>query len=200
MWCVQLTRPSSISLSDSLMVNAICDAESLVLVRPPSAESKQQHGLHDTTKPARRGRYVLVIPARVILLLRRGGVREALAISQRTVIIAVIAVLVVQASVNQIIGMVAVRDRLMAATLVAANAGDRCTIGRIGGAHGNHTLVVVFAVDRMQVAIVQIIHVAFMLNAEVAAMLTVRVSMPSVCSMLLCSLRHCPLSFLLTLE
>jgi len=39
-----------------------------------------------------------------------------------------------------------------------------------------------------------------MLNAEVPAMLTVRVSMRSVCGMRMCSLRHCPLSFLLTLE
>jgi len=116
------------------------------------------------------------------------------------VIIAVIAVLVVQASVDQIIDMVAVRDRLMAATLVAASAGGRCTIDRVGGAHGNDTLVVVIAVSRMKVAIVQIIHVVFMLNAEVPAMLTVRVSMPSVWSMRVCSLRHCLLSFLLTPE
>jgi len=106
------------------------------------------------------------------------------------VIVAVIAVLVVQASVDQIIDMVAVRDCLMAATLVAASAGGRCTIGRVGGAHGNHTLVVVIAVGRMQVAVVQIIDVAFMLNAKVPAMLTVCVSMPSVCSMAVCSLRH----------
>ena len=115
-------------------------------------------------------------------------------------IITVIAVPVVQASMDQIIGMVAVRDRLMAATLVAASASGRSTIDRVGGAHRNHTLVVVIAVSRMKVAIVQIIHVVFMLNAEVPAMLTVRVSMPSVCSMRVCSLRHCPLSFLLTLE
>jgi len=116
------------------------------------------------------------------------------------VIIAVIAVVVVQASADQIVGMVAMRDHLMAAILVAASARGRCAIYRVGGAHGNHTLVVVFAVGRMQVAVVQIIDVAFMLNAEVPAMLTVRVSMSSVCSMRVCSLRHCPLSFLLTLE
>jgi hypothetical protein len=116
------------------------------------------------------------------------------------VIIAVIAVLVVQASVDQMIGMVAMRDHLMAAILVAASAPGRRAFGRVGGAHGNYTLVVVVAVGTMQVAVVQIIDVAFMLKAEVPAMLAVRVSMSWVCGMRVCSLRHCRLSFLLTLE
>jgi hypothetical protein len=115
---------------------------------------------------------------------------------QRTVIIAVIAVLVVQASVDQIIGMVAVRDHLMTAILVAASAPGRRALDRVGGAHGDYTLVVVVAVGTMQVAVVQIIDVAFMLKAEVPAMFAVGVSMSGVCSMRLCSLRHCRLSFL----
>ena len=122
-------------------------------------------------------------------------------LSQRTVIIAVIAVLVVQTSVDQIIGMIAVRDLMMAAILVAASALGRRAIDRVGGAHCNYTLVVVVAMGTMQVAVVQVIDVAFMLNAEVPAMLAVRVSMSGVCSMLLCScLRHSRLSFLLTLK
>jgi hypothetical protein len=117
------------------------------------------------------------------------------------VIITVIAVLVVQASVDQIIGMVAVRDHLMAAILVTAAALGSHAIDRVGGAHCNYTLVVVVAVGRMQVAVMQIIDVAFMPNAEVPAMLAVRVSMSGVCGMRACSLlRHCRLSFLLTLE
>ena len=112
-------------------------------------------------------------------------------------IIAVISVLVVQASVDQVIGMVAVRDPLMAAVLVAATALGSHAIDRVGGAHCNYTLVVVVAVGTMQVAVVQIIDVAFMPNAEVPAMLAVRVSMSGVCGMLLCSrLRHCRFSFL----
>jgi hypothetical protein len=117
------------------------------------------------------------------------------------VIIAVIAVLVVQASVDQIIGMVAVRDLMMAAILVFTSALGRRTLDRVGSAHCNYTLIVVVAVGRMQVAVVQIIDVAFMPNAEVPAMLAVRVLMSAVCSMLLCSrLRHCRLSSLLTLD
>ena len=116
-------------------------------------------------------------------------------------IIAVIAVMVVQASVDQIIGMVAVRDLVMAAILVVARALGSHAIDRVGGAYCNYTFVVVVAVARMQMAVVQIIDVTFMTNAEVPAMLAVRMLMSGVCSMLLCSrLRHCRLSFLLTLK
>jgi hypothetical protein len=106
-------------------------------------------------------------------------------------IIAVIAVPVVQTSVDQVIRMVAMRNRLMAATFVIASARRRCAVSRVGGAHGNHAFVVVIAMGRMQVAVVQIIGMPFVLHAEVATLLAVSVCVCSVCMM-----RHGFCSFL----
>jgi hypothetical protein len=84
-----------------------------------------------------------------------------------------------QAAIDQIIDMIAVRDRFMAtARAVHVGAGLRlhAAIG-IAGRNANHMLINMFAVHMMQMAIMQIIHVAIMLDRDVAAARAVLVIM-----------------------
>jgi hypothetical protein len=85
------------------------------------------------------------------------------------VIVAVIAVLVVQASVDQIVHVIAVRHQRMAAAIVAAGASDWRAFCRVGGADGDGVFVVVALVRVVQVAVVQEIDVIFVHDAQMAA-------------------------------
>jgi hypothetical protein len=69
--------------------------------------------------------------------------------------------------------MVAVGHKRVAATLMAALAGNRNTGCRIRLAHTDDMLVIMPIVGVMQMPIVQIIDVAVVENAHVAAMLAV---------------------------
>ena len=93
----------------------------------------------------------------------------------RSVVVAVVAVRVVQAAVDQEIGMVAVRDFDMSATVMVAGALDRVTPVRVGRAYRENVLVVVAVVGVVHVAVVKEIDVAFVLDARVAARLVVLV-------------------------
>jgi hypothetical protein len=95
---------------------------------------------------------------------------------QRTVIVAVITVRMVEASVHQVIKVVPVRNRLMA----AARAMSMCLIMsgstmlwvapiRIRGANFNHVLFSVPLFHMLQTAMVEIINVILMLNSNMAA-------------------------------
>lgn len=97
-------------------------------------------------------------------------------------IVAMVAVLMVQVPAHQIIRMVAVRNRGMAAVrsmamrfvvLLAFVLGR--TVARIAIRNGDPVLVHMIAVQVVQMAVVKIIHVAVMTNRRVSALGTVSV-------------------------
>jgi len=95
-------------------------------------------------------------------------------------VVAVVAVAVVQTAVHQVVEMVAVRYQRVATALVAALAGDRGADVGVGRAHGNDMLVIVALVGEVQVAIVEIVHVALVQNAYMAAVLAMHMRVVSV--------------------
>lgn len=101
---------------------------------------------------------------------------------QRTVVVAVIAVRMVQMTVDQVIDVVAVRHRFMPAArpmhMTGAMAGTvvlRRAAVRVGGADGDHVLVDMVAMHVMQVAVMQEIDVAFVAHRGVTALRAVLV-------------------------
>ncbi len=92
-------------------------------------------------------------------------------------VIAVITVAMVQAPVDQVVQVIAVGYQGMPAAVVAALAGRRSAHVRIGGADRDDMLVVVALVWMVQVAVVEIIHVVLVLDAQMAAVLAVDVGM-----------------------
>ncbi len=101
---------------------------------------------------------------------------------QRTVVVAVIAVRMVQMAVDQVIHVVAVRHRFMPAArpmhMTGAMAGTvvlRRAAVRVGGADGDHVLVDMVAMHVMQVAVMQEIDVAFVAHRGVTALRAVLV-------------------------
>jgi hypothetical protein len=91
------------------------------------------------------------------------------------VVVAVVAVRMVQTAIDQIIEMIAVRHLLVSATLVIALARRRRTVIRVCRVHRQDVLIVMAVVRRVQTAIVQVIDVAVMANARVSAVLAVDV-------------------------
>ena len=83
-------------------------------------------------------------------------------------IVAVVAVRVVEMPLDQIVDVVAMRNRLMAA-LGAATAMLRSAGARIAGAHGDDVLVDVIAMHTVQMPVVQIVDMGVMLNRGVPA-------------------------------
>jgi hypothetical protein len=90
-------------------------------------------------------------------------------------IVAVVAVRMMEAAVDQKIEMVAMRHLLVTAPLVLALARRRHTEVRIGAAHGDNVFVVVPLMRGVQAAIVQVIDVAIVPKARVAAVFAVNV-------------------------
>ena len=87
-------------------------------------------------------------------------------------IIAVIAMGMMEMAADEIIGVIAVRNCLMSATravgvawFVSATAVRRCALRRIGRIDTDAALVDVIAVNAMHVALVQIVAVVAVLNA-----------------------------------
>lgn len=108
---------------------------------------------------------------------------------QRTVVVAVIAVRMVQMTVDQVIDMVAVRHRFVAAAgsvrMSCAVAGTmmlRRAAVRVGGADGDHVLVDMVAMHVVQMAVVQEIDVAFVAHRSVTALRAVLVVVMGVLS------------------
>jgi hypothetical protein len=89
------------------------------------------------------------------------------------VVVAVVAVRVVQPAIDEVIDVVAVRHLLVAALLVLAGAGDGGAGGGVGGVDLDLALVVVFAVLVVQVAVVDVIDVAVVLDAGVSTVFAV---------------------------
>lgn len=101
---------------------------------------------------------------------------------QRTVVVAVIAVRMVQMTVDQVIDVVAVRHRFVAAAgpmhMTGAMAGTvmlRCAAVRVGGADGDHVLVDMVAMHVMQMAVMQEIDMAFVAHRGMTALRAVLV-------------------------
>jgi hypothetical protein len=86
-------------------------------------------------------------------------------------VVAVVAMPMMQASVDQIVEMIAVRHERMSAAIVSAETRNRRATVRIGGADFDDMLVVVIAVFGVQVTIVQVVNVIAMHNAQMSAML-----------------------------
>lgn len=96
------------------------------------------------------------------------------------VIIAVIAMRMVQASVAQIVEMIAMRHEFMSAILMSALAGSRNAGVRIEVADFDDVFVIVVAMSEMQMTVVEVIHVIAMPDARVSAVFGVRVSVVGV--------------------
>jgi hypothetical protein len=98
----------------------------------------------------------------------------------RPVIVAVIAVWVVQATIYQIIVVIAVRYPLVPTLGMPTLAGNRLAFGGVGVADSNHMLIVVPLVGVVQVPIVQVIYVPVVLNAGVPTVRAVGVGVVGV--------------------
>jgi hypothetical protein len=108
--------------------------------------------------------------------------RHALARSSQLeapVIVAVIAVWMMQMAVDEVINMVAVRDRLVAAAgAMPVGALDVLrALGRIRCIDRDHMLIDMIVMNMMQVAVVEIIDMACMANRSMAAIWAVLVGM-----------------------
>jgi hypothetical protein len=108
------------------------------------------------------------------------GAMESSGEDDGAVIIAVIAMRMVQAAVAQIIEVIAMRHEFMAAILMSALAGSRNASVRIEVADFDDVFVIVVAMGEMQMAVVEVIHVIAMLQACVSAVFAVRMSVVGV--------------------
>jgi hypothetical protein len=90
---------------------------------------------------------------------------------QRPVIVAMPIMDMVQPTIDQIIDMVAVRHRFMATIrpVHMATGHFRCAAIGIGRRNGDDVLIDMIAVDMMEMAIMQIIDMAIMVDGSVAA-------------------------------
>jgi|YNPBryunderm2012_1023409.scaffolds.fasta_scaffold01680_9 hypothetical protein len=86
-------------------------------------------------------------------------------------VVAVVAVAVVQAAVHQVVEMVAVGHQRMAAAIVTAPAHHRGAAIRVRLTHGDDVLIVVALVRVVQVTVVEIVYVVIVLDAQVPAVL-----------------------------
>ena len=107
---------------------------------------------------------------------------------QRPVVIAVTLVLMVQSPVNEAISVIAMRHDLMPAASVVAITTDWGAGRRIRLVHGQYMLVVVVAVSRVEMPVVQVVVVVTMRDARMAARLTVDMGMTGVGVMIVHSL------------
>ena len=91
-----------------------------------------------------------------------------------TVVVAVVAVGVMQVAVDEVVDMVSVGDRFVTtgvgAALVCGGA-----VGWVGGADFERVLIDVVVVDVMEVAVVEVVDVARMLDCGVSAAFAVHV-------------------------
>ena len=95
-------------------------------------------------------------------------------------VVAVVAVLVMQTAIDDVVDMIAVRYGFVAATFavnVVVAGVNRMAAVRVGFIDAQGMLVVVAVVLMVQVAIVQIIDVSFMFDSSMAAVCAVNVVM-----------------------
>jgi hypothetical protein len=89
------------------------------------------------------------------------------------VVITVVAVPMMQASVHQVVHMVAMGNHLMPTTFVSTQTGNRLAGIGIGGTHFNNVFIVMIFVGVVQMSIVQKIRMSVVLNSGVSTMLIV---------------------------
>jgi hypothetical protein len=101
---------------------------------------------------------------------------------QRAVVVAVVAVRVVQVAVDQVVDVVAVRHRFVAAAgsmhmtgLVATAPVARCAGGRVGGADLDHMFIDMAFVQVVQVAVVQVVDMVTVAYRDMATARAVHV-------------------------
>jgi hypothetical protein len=92
-------------------------------------------------------------------------------------VIAVIAVGMMQHSLIEIILMIAVRNKWVPTALVSACTGDWSALGGIMCVHFQHMFIIMSLVQRMEVAIMQIVGMAVMRKRDVPTMLSMDVGM-----------------------
>ena len=97
-------------------------------------------------------------------------------------VVAVSVVAVVQASVDYVVNMVAVRNGFVRAFgFVVAGAFNSGAVRWVCCANSDDVFIVVTVVDVMQMSVVQIVKMVFVLNAGVSAILAVNVRVVIVC-------------------
>jgi hypothetical protein len=101
------------------------------------------------------------------------------------VVVAVVAVLMMQVALHEVVGVVAVRNRVVTAAWSVAMAGVvavtgvlRCAAGRVLRADLDPVLIDMAVVGMVEMAVVQVIDVAIVADRGVAASLPVLVRMP----------------------
>jgi hypothetical protein len=99
-------------------------------------------------------------------------------------IVAMFAMFVMQPTIDQVVGMVAVRDRLMSTTLpmdmilvMAAGSASIVAAVRISIRNLDHVLVNMILVRVVQMAVMQIVHMILMTYGRVSAIRAVSVRM-----------------------
>jgi len=96
--------------------------------------------------------------------------------AERAVVVAVVAVRMVQVASDEVIDMIAVRHRLVAAAgamrvarlMAGAAVGSRAAVG-VGLGDLDHVLVDMIAVGMVQVPVMQMVHMALMAHGGVTA-------------------------------
>jgi hypothetical protein len=99
-------------------------------------------------------------------------------------VVAMLAMLVMQPTIDQVVGMVAVRDRLMSTTrtmnmILIMAAGSASFVAAVGILVGNldHVLVDMILVWVVEMAVMQIVHMILMPDCGVPAIRTMSVRM-----------------------
>lgn len=96
---------------------------------------------------------------------------------QRTVIVAVIAVAIVKFAVAEVVNMIAVRYSLVALGLVIARAGERRAGRGMSCIDCDGVFVVMIAMAKMQMTVMQVIDMPLVLNGQVSALLAMNMGM-----------------------
>jgi hypothetical protein len=92
-------------------------------------------------------------------------------------IVTVIAVTMVQLTLEEIIDMIAMRNRLVSAIVMPTRAIDSIAPGRILVARFNNMLIIVAFMSSMKMSVMEIIDMPIVLNSSVPTMFTVNVCM-----------------------
>ncbi len=101
--------------------------------------------------------------------------------SERPVVVAVIAVAMVEPTIHKVIIMIAVRHALVPTVIVPALAVHRLAVVSVLGTHRNRMLIVVSLVRVVQMPIVQIVYMVAVLNTSVPTVLAMHMRMRFVC-------------------
>jgi hypothetical protein len=92
-------------------------------------------------------------------------------------IVTVIAVTMVQLTLEEVIDMIAMRNRLVSTIVMPARATDSIAPSRILVAHFNNMLIIVSFMSSMKMSVMEIIDMPIVLNSSVTTMFTVNVCM-----------------------